>query len=177
MEPFGAEPGPRWRSRPAGQVVVLGAIVATAASFAPAIVPIVLLTALAWAVGAVVVGTRDPGWRLVVVALESIAVAALLAGPWVVGTALAGRASVSIFGLPVAGATAPGWGELLRFAVGPVARSPIVWLLVVGRRAPARARPRDPARVGGAAVGRGHSPRGASRSRRRAGTWVPSRRR
>ncbi len=41
VEPFGTEPGPRWRSRPAGQVGVLGAIVATAASFAPAIVPIV----------------------------------------------------------------------------------------------------------------------------------------
>ena len=136
VEPFGTEPGPRWRSRPPGQVVILGAIVATAASFAPAIVPIVLLTALAWTVGGVVVGTRDPGWRLVVVALESVAVAVLLAVPWVVGTVLAGRASVSIFGLPMAGATAPGWGELVRFAVGPVARSPLAWLLLLAAALP-----------------------------------------
>ncbi len=137
VEPFATLPaGPGWRSRPAGQIAVLGAIVAAAASFAPAIVPVFVLTALAWAVGALVVGERDPGWRLAVVALESVAVALLLAAPWVVGTVLAGRASISIFGLPLAGATAPGWGELVRFAVGPVARSPIAWLLVAAAALP-----------------------------------------
>jgi hypothetical protein len=32
--------------------------------------------------------------------------------------------------LAVSPATAPGWGEVVRFAVGPAARSPIVWALI-----------------------------------------------
>ena len=62
--------------------------------------------------------------------------ALVLALPWVVGTVLAGKGSVAIFGLPLSGATAPSWGEVLRFAVGPAARSPIAWLLVAGAALP-----------------------------------------
>jgi hypothetical protein len=39
---------------------------------------------------------------------------------------------VQIFGLPLTGATAPDWGEVLRFAIGPVARSPLVWCILLG---------------------------------------------
>ena len=60
----------------------------------------------------------------------------VLSAPWVVGTALAGKGSVAIFGLPISGATAPDWGELVRFAIGPVARSPLVWLLVAAAALP-----------------------------------------
>ena len=60
VAPYGVEAGPAWRSRPAGQVAVLGALIAAASAFAPAVVPLVLLTALAWAVGSLLVGTRDP---------------------------------------------------------------------------------------------------------------------
>jgi len=81
------------------------------------------------------VGARPAGapwsWQV-----EATAVALVLAAPWVVGTALAGNGSVAIFGLPVAGATAPDWGEIVRFAVGPVARSPLVWLLVAAAALP-----------------------------------------
>ena len=70
------------------------------------------------------------------VALEAVAVALVLAAPWVIGTALAGKGAVAIFGLPVAGASTPNWGEVVRFAIGPVARSPIVWLLVVAAALP-----------------------------------------
>jgi hypothetical protein len=136
LAPFGRAPGRRWRNRPAGQVAVLGALIAAAAGFAPAIVPLVVVMALAWAVGSALVGARDPGRRVLVVAAEGIAVALVLAAPWVVGTALAGKGSVAIFGLPVAGATAPGWGEIVRFAIGPAARSPVVWLLVVAAALP-----------------------------------------
>ena len=125
-----------WRSQPAGQVAILGAVIAAAAGFAPAIVPLVLATAIAWALGSVLVGARDGRARVLIVAVEAVGVALVLAAPWVIGTALAGKASVSIFGLPMAGATAPGWGELIRFAIGPVARSPIVWLLVAGAALP-----------------------------------------
>jgi GT2 family glycosyltransferase len=137
VAPYAVEPGPAWRSRPAGQVAVLGALIAAASAFAPAVVPLVLLTALAWAVGALLVGSRDPAWwRVLVVALEAVAVALVLAAPWVVGTVLAGKGAVAIFGLPVAGALTPNWGEVVRFAIGPVARSPVVWLLVVAAALP-----------------------------------------
>jgi GT2 family glycosyltransferase len=127
----------RWRTQPAGQVAILGAVIAAAAGFAPAIVPLVLGTAVAWALGSLlVVGARQGGGRLLVVAVAGVAVALVLTAPWVIGTALAGKASVSIFGLPIAGATAPGWGELIRFAIGPAARSPVAWLLVVGAALP-----------------------------------------
>ena len=137
MAPYEVEAGPAWRSRPAGQVAVLGALIAAASAFAPAVVPLVVLTALAWAVGSLLVGRARPEWwRVLVVALEAVAVALVLAAPWVVGTALAGKGAVAIFGLPVAGASAPNWGEVVRFAIGPVARSPIVWLLVAGAALP-----------------------------------------
>ena len=136
VAPFAMAPGPRWRSRPAGQVAILGALIAAAAGFAPAVVPMVLVVAVAWMVGSVLVGAREPTWRVLVVALAAVAVALVLALPWVVGTALAGKGSVAIFGLPISGAAAPNWGEVIRFAVGPAARSPIAWLLVVAAALP-----------------------------------------
>jgi hypothetical protein len=69
-------------------------------------------------------------------ALKAAVIAAVLCAPWVVGTALAGAHAVDIFGLPISPASAPSWGELLRFAVGPAARSPLVWLLVLGAALP-----------------------------------------
>ena len=136
VAPYAVEPGAHWRSKPAGQVAVLGALVAVAAGFAPAVVPMVLAMAVAWMLGSLLVGAREPTWRVLVVAVEAVAVAVVLALPWVVGTALAGKGSVAIFGLPISGAAAPNWGEVIRFAVGPVARSPIAWLLVAGAALP-----------------------------------------
>ncbi len=136
VSPYVVAPGPQWRSRPAGQVVLLGALIAAASGFAPAVVPMVLVTAVAWMLGSVLVGAREPTWRVLIVAIEAVVVALVLTLPWVVGTVLAGKGSVAIFGLPLSGATAPSWGELLRFAVGPAARSPIAWLLVVGAALP-----------------------------------------
>jgi GT2 family glycosyltransferase len=136
VPPYRLDPTGRWRSQPAGQIAILGAVIAAAAGFAPAIVPLVLVTAIAWALGSVLVGARNGAGRLVIVAVAGVAVALVLAGPWVIGTALAGKASISIFGLPITRATAPGWGELIRFAIGPVARSPLAWLLVVGAALP-----------------------------------------
>ncbi|HEX4433692.1 MAG TPA: glycosyltransferase [Acidimicrobiales bacterium] len=136
VAPYAVPAGPHWRSRPAGQVALLGALIAVAATFAPAVVPMVLVMAVAWMLGSLLVGAREPTWRIFVVAVQAVVVALALTLPWVVGTALAGKGSVAIFGLPVTGATAPSWGEVLRFAVGPAARSPIAWLLVIGAALP-----------------------------------------
>ena len=99
-----------WRSRPAGQVVILGAVIAAASAFAPAVFPMVLVMAVAWVLGSLLVGAREPTWRVLVVAVQAVVVALVLALPWVVGTALAGKGSVAIFGLPLSGATAPELG-------------------------------------------------------------------
>jgi hypothetical protein len=136
LDPFALPPGTRWRSRPAGQATILGIFVALGASFAPAFLPLVLLAALAWAVGSLLAGAREAAWPLLLAALRAVVVALVLLAPWVVGTALAGKGSVAVFGLPIAGATAPDWGEIVRFAIGPVARSPLVWLLVAAAAVP-----------------------------------------
>ena len=135
IPPFAVEPGPQWRTRPAGQVAALGAVIALASAFAPAVVILALVTAVAWVIGSLLVGARSH-WRLLGVAVASTAVALVLDLPWVIGTAVAGKGSVAIFGLPIAGANAPGWGEIVRFAMGPVARSPLAWLLVVAAALP-----------------------------------------
>ena len=54
----------------AGQIAILGAMIAAAASFAPAVVPLTIAMALAWTVGSLLVGARDPGWRVLVVAVR-----------------------------------------------------------------------------------------------------------
>jgi hypothetical protein len=136
VSPFTVEPGPHWRARPFGQVAALGGVIALAAAFAPAVEPMVLATALAWALGALIVGVREAGGRVLVVAVQGVAMSLVLLAPWVVGTALAGKGAVQIFGLPLSGATAPDWGEVLRFAIGPVARSPLAWGVVVAAALP-----------------------------------------
>ena len=107
VAPYAVEPGPRWRSRPLGQVVLLGAVIAAASAFAPAVVPMVLVMAVAWVLGSVLVGAREPTWRVLVVAVQAVLVALVLALA-LGGRAplLAGKGSVAIFGLPLSGATA-----------------------------------------------------------------------
>lgn len=135
VDPYAVEPGARWRTRPTGQVAILAALVAVGTSFAPALAPLVLVAAFAWTVGSLLVGARA-SWRPLVVAGQAVVLALVLLAPWVIGTALAGKGSVAVFGLPIAGATAPDWGEIVRFAVGPAARSPLVWLLVAAAALP-----------------------------------------
>jgi GT2 family glycosyltransferase len=130
VAPFAIPEGRGWRFTRRGRIALLGATIAAASSFAPAVLPLVLVVAVALEVGALVVGGAERPGRLLGVAVPAVAVALLLAAPWAVGTALAGTHAVSIFGLPVAPATAPSWGDVVRFAIGPTARSPVVWLLV-----------------------------------------------
>jgi GT2 family glycosyltransferase len=130
MEPFEVAPSRRWRSTPLGQVAILGAIIAAASSFAPAVLPVTLMCAVALAIGSVLVGSAPQAALLVGKALEAVVVALVLCLPWVVGVALAGAHATAIFGLPISASAAPGWGEILRFAIGPAARSPLVWAAV-----------------------------------------------
>jgi GT2 family glycosyltransferase len=136
LGPFATDEAPRWRARRSGQIVVLGALVALAGMFAPAVFPMVLVAGLSWAVGSLLVGTTAAAARVVITAVAAVGVALVLTAPWAIGTALAGHSAVSVFGLPVSAANAPDWGEVLRFAIGPAARSPLVWFLVAAAALP-----------------------------------------
>ena len=93
----------------------------------------VLVMAVAWVLGSLLVGAREPTWRVLVVAVQAVVVAL------VAGVALGGghrcwpaRDRWPSSASPSRAATAPSWGDVIRFAVGPAARSPIAWLLVAG---------------------------------------------
>ncbi len=118
-----------WSRRLGGRLLWLGALEAVAMSFAPAMVVVVLVAGLGLACGSVVAGGARRGARALVVASGGTLVAAVLCTPWVVGTLLAGRGALSVLGLAADPASAPGWGGLLRMAVGPVGGSPLAWLL------------------------------------------------
>ena len=130
MAPFDQVVGRGWRAGRSGQIAVLGAILAAGMSFAPALLPMTLLCAVAMALGSALMGQREQIGRVLAAAAVACGVAALLCAPWVLGTLLAGHNALEIFGLPISPASAPGWGEVTRFAVGPTVRSPLVWLLI-----------------------------------------------
>ncbi len=129
LETTGPTAASTWRRRLAGRLLGLGALEAVAMSFAPAMVVVVLVVGLGLACGSLVAGGARRGARALVVASGGTLVAAVLCTPWVVGTLLAGRGAVSVLGLAGDPASAPGWGGLLRMAVGPVGGSPLAWLL------------------------------------------------
>jgi hypothetical protein len=136
LPPFDTVTGHGWRAGRFGQTAALGAIIAAAASFAPAILPMTLACAAALTIGALMAGQRANAGRLLTEAVKATAMALVICAPWVVGTLLAGRHAVEIFGLPISASAAPGWGDLTRFAIGPAVRSPIVWFLVAGSALP-----------------------------------------
>jgi GT2 family glycosyltransferase len=125
-----------WRSTLPGQMLTLGVIEAVAAVFAPAVAVAVLVCALGVMAGSLLVGEWRGSGRVLGVAAGATGVAAVLCAPWVVGTLLAGRSAVSVFGLPGSAATSPSWSDLLRFAVGPAGTSALSWLLVAAALLP-----------------------------------------
>jgi GT2 family glycosyltransferase len=136
VSPFDQVIGRGWRSTAPGQIAALGAIIAVATSFAPAVLPMTLVCALALVIGSAVTGTKDLAGRVLLVTAEAVGFALLLAAPWAIGTLAAGSHAIEIFGLPLSASTAPSWGEVVRFAIGPTARSPIVWLLIAASALP-----------------------------------------
>ncbi len=136
LTPYGAIAGKGWRATRLGQMAFLGALIAVAASFAPAVVPMTLVCAVAFYVGTGVTGSRELSGRVLVVAVEAIVAAAVLSLPWVIGTLASGSHAVALFGLPLSASGAPNWGDVVRFAIGPTARSPVVWLLVAASALP-----------------------------------------
>ncbi|MGH2929665.1 MAG: hypothetical protein ACRDL8_15810, partial [Solirubrobacteraceae bacterium] len=138
ISPFDAqEPGTTaWRHTLLGRMAVVGAIEALAMSFAPAMVVVVALLGLGLAGGSLVAGGVRAAWRALAVAIGGSLVACVLCVPWVIGTLSAGAGALPVFGLPGTAAVEPGWGGLLRLAVGPFGSSPLAWLLLAAAAAP-----------------------------------------
>ena len=158
VAPFdGRSAGPRWRSRPAGPDRHPGrADRRRRRASRPPSSRSSIVMALAWAVGLAprrgrVTRAGGSSWS----AGEAVVVALVLAAPWVIGTALAGKGAVAIFGLPVRGADGPelGRGHPLRHRPG----GPLAHRVAPGggRRASAAARTGGQADLGGAPVGHG----------------------
>ncbi len=137
LPPFDTgRPAAGWRGTAAGQVAVLGAIEAVAVAFAPAVAPAMLLCAVGFVGGSLLVGGWRPALRALGFGAAATAVAAVLLAPWVIGTLLAGHQAVGVFGLPGAPWSAANPGALVRFAVGPLGSSPLSWLVVVAALLP-----------------------------------------
>jgi GT2 family glycosyltransferase len=139
LAPFDADglgPSHGWRQTLIGRMLVVGAIEGVAMSFAPGIVLVVVLVALGIASGSLVTGGSRSAWRALAVAGGATLVACVLCAPWVIGTLGTGGAVVSVFGLPASASAEPGWGGILRLAVGPYGASPLAWLLLAAAFAP-----------------------------------------
>jgi len=125
-----------WRASLPGQMVTLGVLEAVAVAFAPAVAIVVVVCGIGVVLGSVMVGEWRGSLRVLAVAAGATVVAAVLCAPWVVGTVLAGRAAVSVFGLAGSARSALSWNDLLEFTVGPVGSGVLSWLLVAAALLP-----------------------------------------
>ncbi|HXQ18234.1 MAG TPA: glycosyltransferase family 2 protein [Acidimicrobiales bacterium] len=113
------------------RLLSLAVLLAVGMAFAPAMVIVVLLCALALSADGL--GSRGArrGRRVLAAAAGAIAAALVLSAPWVVGTAFAGSRVLGVFGLPASTNAPLSWASLVRFHVGPIGGSPLSWLLLV----------------------------------------------
>lgn len=119
-----------------GAAFALGLLEAVLVSFAPGAAVVVVLVALALLPPAVLFHDGAEVGRAVGVALGATVVAAVISLPWVLGVLSAGTGALGVFGPPIPASGAAGWGQLLRFSLGPIGDSPLAWGFVVAALAP-----------------------------------------
>lgn len=117
-------------------VLALGVLDALAISFVPALGVVLLLCAVGIWVGGWLVGRQGAGSRVLIVAAGATAIALVLCLPWTIGVLASGRGAIGIFGATSGPWSAPSFGALLRFDVGPVGGSFLSWLIPVAALAP-----------------------------------------
>lgn len=117
-----------------GEIAALGLLVAVVGAVEPAFVPLVLVVALALALGSVLTGDMRNVGRLLSVAFGGVAVAVVLHVPWTFEFVLPGATWDMVVG--TTSTDALDLGELLRFHVGPVGSSSLVFGLAVGATLP-----------------------------------------
>jgi len=132
-------PPRRWRATLPGQILCLGVLEALLTSAAPSGVLLVLVTATGLALGSLVTGGRGAprvALRIVVTALGATAVTAVLLIPWSTAMLSGPDRWQALTGLATASSSAPGWGALLRFSLGPIGDSPLSWAFLASAGLP-----------------------------------------
>ncbi len=119
-----------------GGSLALGVLEAVLISFAPAAAIVVVLAAVALVVSSLLFRDTGATLRSVRLALGSTGVALVISLPWTIGVLASGRGMVAVFGLETPDSGAASWGELLRFATGPIGGSPLTWGFLVAAAAP-----------------------------------------
>lgn len=129
--PVGGPVGPGGGERPLMRhVASLGVLGAIVGLWVPAAPLIIVVMALAMAVGALAVGHLAGAWRSVVAALGGAVVSAVLLGPWALS--ILARPGDSWWAASLGDAPAIDLGALLRFQTGPIGASLLGWSLLVG---------------------------------------------
>jgi hypothetical protein len=130
---------PRWRTTPVGQVLGLGVLDALLTSATPSGAFLVLVIAGGLALGSVVTAGRGglrPAGRILGAGLGATVVAIVLLMPWSVALHAGPDRWPALTGLAVSGSTAPGWGAILRLALGPIGNTPLSWAFLASAALP-----------------------------------------
>lgn len=119
---------PAWRTTRRGQLVIAGALEAIVAALDPTAAVAVLAAALGLALGGLAVGERR-AFRVLGAGMLSTLVACVLLAPLTISALSAGRGALGVFGAAPAPWSEPGFGGLVRLAVGPFGDGVLSWLL------------------------------------------------
>ena len=137
-EPFApyAKIGTRgWRATRQGAVLSLALLLALSATFAPALIIVVLIvafgSALAGSIGGSGVAFRGFGQ-----VVGAVLVSLVLLFPLTITTGFGGLSGFGVFGVPSGPWSTPGLGGLLRFAIGPNGGGALAWLLPLAAAVP-----------------------------------------
>ena len=131
LAPYGDGASPQWR-----RVLVLGLVLAAAGAVSPALVPVTVLTAVALAVGSLLVGGSARAWRAVGVTLAGAVGAGLLAFPWSASLVSPTGSLAAVLGLRPPPSQAPGVGALLGLEAGVGGTHWVGWALLAGMAVP-----------------------------------------
>jgi GT2 family glycosyltransferase len=145
LAPFGSPPQEapparaRWRTTSVGRVVALGLLDAVVCSVSPSVGLVVLVAGVGLALGSILTegaGALRQAARIAGTALGATVVAFVLLMPWSVSLVSGPGRFEALTGPRLPSAAAPGWSALLRFAVGPIGNSPLVWAFLVAAGLP-----------------------------------------
>ena len=129
--------GPADDARPALHAILpLGVAVAVVGALAPPVLVMVVVAGAGLALGAVLAGRVAGSLVALLVALATVAVAAVLLLPWSLEFVLPGSQPGAVLGVDSSAALAPSLGELLRFQTGPLGGPPIGWVFLVAAALP-----------------------------------------
>ncbi|MHB8594164.1 MAG: hypothetical protein ACYDB3_07520, partial [Acidimicrobiales bacterium] len=130
---------PAWRRGLLGQVVELALVEALFASVAPAVATVTLLMTVSLAVGALVMGGRPANpaaGRVLGAGVGATAMTVILLAPWSVALLWGPARWQALTGVATTPHTGPGWGALLRLAVGPIGDTPLAFAFLAAAALP-----------------------------------------